>query len=448
LGRLDLLPVPTRLIQYLDRLSLCFYSVALAHLNDYRKLSESLLAYSRVLDHRGQHDQARRLRRDVDRLAVRMGAQSDMIIELLVAQAIRYHVLGYKEVISKELGQAQAAEAARRQRMEEYEFYNRLWSAGRPEQAASIHMGILESVVTPALPQYEFNMKAVRVTEQFVFAQLAMLVLLVVVVLLAVLLGAAVAADFLFVRKPNRGILLFVGWRRLGRICLLAVVVPLAVYAGYSFIAAAGGAGGLTLENGDRLVLEFVTVGSAVLAALLWMSYCAIRQRGRELGLTAPSPITWRDRKVTIVLAAILAMVIVGYLAGWWAGYFRRAPGDHPDAMKPGHWLSLAVAGMLLLHGLREWVAGLQTGRAFNRFRGSWRRSLILILAASVIVIGVGLGGMLAVGEGYAISRMGKGMPMPDEITHSDFRLLQERFVEMDKAYQAQEAARADKPGR
>ena len=95
----------------------------------------------------------------------------------------------------------------------------------------------------------------------------------------------------------------------------------------------------------------------------------------------------------------------------------------------------MVIGGLLVVWGLGQWIAGWWDRGVALRFRRTVTRSTVPILAAAVIVLGVAFGGVLAVGEGWAIRQMGTGLPMPDEIANSDFRLLKERFIEMDKSF-------------
>jgi hypothetical protein len=121
-------------------------------------------------------------------------------------------------------------------------------------------------------------------------------------------------------------------------------------------------------------------------------------------------------------------------------------------------WVLLTVAAVLafaivLVGWFGSWALGrlclrAPSGRGDPFLNRTVSRSMVPILAAAVIVLGVALGGVLAVGEGWAIRQTGAGLPMPDEIANSDFRLLQERFVEMDKSFRQGAGQSGAAPGR
>ncbi len=433
--RLEALGAPTRLIQYLDRLTL-WMDVPLPGLGDARELGKSLGAYARVLAADGKVAQGSQLLEDVRRLAARMGAQpGPFAVQLLLARGMTTHALGCEEVLYRDLHRTPQAARARQERMNEYEFFNRIMAGRRPTAGTWRDMGLLESILVPSLPGYESQLKPVRRAEQFAMAEAGLAGLLVTLALAAVVLGLVSVIERVVVRKADRGVLVFVGWRRLGRIVLLGVGAPLAAYAVYVVMGATwGGESGLSLRNATRIMVELAAVVVVVLGLVVALSALAIRRRAAELGLTvSPSP-RWRDRIVMAVLTGAGALAAIVYVVGWWAGPFRPAA-PTTEVQVPAVVICVVVDALIVLWLVQEWLVGLFRGRATARFRRTVTRSIVPILAAAVIVLGVALGGVLAVGEGSAIRQMGTGLPMPDEVTNSDFRLLKERFVEMDKSF-------------
>jgi hypothetical protein len=435
--RLKALGAPTRLIQYLNRLTL-WAQVPLPGLGDARELGKSLGAYARVLAGDGRGAQAVQLLEDVRRLAARMGAQSGtFLIQLIVAQRITTHALGCEEVLYRDLHRSAQAAQARQERMKEYELYNRIMAGRRPMEGAWPDASLFELAIMPSLPGYVAALKPVRRAEQFAMAEAALAGLLVNLALAAVVLGLVSVVERVFVRKVDRGVLVFVGWRRLGRILLLGLAAPLAAYAVYVVIGAVwGGEIGFSLRNATRIMVELAAVVVVVLGLVVGLSRSAIRQRARELGLTVPRASRWRDRIVMLVVTGAGALAVIVYVAGWWAGPFRPAA-PTTEVQVPAVVTCVAVDALIVLWLVQEWLVGLLQGRAAVRFRRTVVRSIVPILAAAVIVLGVAMGGVLAVGEGWAIRQTGSGLPMPDEIANSDFRLLRDHYVELDRAFRA-----------
>ena len=429
--RLAGLPAPTRLIQYLARLDIAF-STPLPYLGDYRHLTEALLGRAMDLAEQGQGAQAIRLAREVELMGDTTGGRSDtFVIQLLVGARIRSMAIGHAELIYGELGQADKAADARRRQQEDAELYRHVWAGKEPGPEEMAGMGLLESITRPVLPGYDASMlRPIRTAEWFLAAQAGLLVLLAALLAGSLVLAVVAGLELWLLPRERRPVLLFVGWRRLGRICVLAVVVPVAVYGLYALAAAEWGpTAGLTGAL-LRVGLELALLAVVVFVLLAWLSGSAIRQRAAELGLDAPGPATWRQwawPAGLMVLGAALPLIII---VGWWTGAFRTYKLEGISKDVGGILYSAAIACTVVPWGIAWALWSPAPGGSFKRFRQSVRRSMVPILAAAVVVVGIGLGGLLAAGEGLAISRMGRGLPMPDEIRNSDLRLIQEHLAQ------------------
>ncbi len=425
--RLDMLPAPRRMVEYLNRVGM-WVSTLLPHRHDYRTLGNSLLARSLDLARSGEGDEAVRLARQVEYMGDKVGAEADFLVELLLGRGIRRSALGHMELIYTELGNPEQATAVHKRRVAAYDLWNRVMKARRLSRDEQDRTGLLESIIVPTLPDYRADLSPVRTAEHLAVVQAGLLALLADLLIAAGVLSVWTAAALFRLPKAQRPVMLFVGWRRLGRICLLAVVLPVAVYGLYSLAVATWGphiglAGAMI-----RVSMELTLLVTVVFVLLTLMSGAAIRQRAAELGMEVPPPMPWRRWIWPVGLLIGGATLLLAGVVAWWLGGFRcTTAGEALDSVLP---IAAAVAILLLACLGLAWVLWAPArARRFRRLRRSVRRSMVPILAAAVIVVGIGLGGTLAVGEGYAISRMGKGLPLPDEIANSDFRLLQEHLA-------------------
>ena len=529
--RQGILPAPVRLVQYLERVAVSISTEA-PPIGGFRPMSESLLGYSRVLARQGRHEQAEQLQQEVAQFAAKVGAQADTLVGLLVAHSIYVNALAYEEVINREHGRTGRGDQAREMRKAESDLLHRIVAGRRSfhDREKLGQLGFLEGMTGAGnLPGSKLELTPVRVAELFVFAEVGLLVLLAFLLLVAAVEGARALPGLVFAPKVERPVLLFVGWRRLGRILLLGVAVPVALYGGYSVAAAMATPGVGLVGVWDRMVAELAIVSGVIVVLLVRLSGTAIRQRAAELGMEVPA----RPQCVTPWRAAILgipAVGLLGYVVYWWVSWHRTGLVNGYVLVLLGAGAAVAVGGLLIGRLVWRWCrqAGSRAGAAGSppvryvprllrvvwrvavaaavtatiiwvegwmwnasvlrdspskheslltilvstaiavalfiagwlvcwvlspkvaretgsegerRFRQTLRRSLAPVLAAAVIVVGVALGGLLTVGEGYAISRMGNAIPFIGELTQSDFRLLQEHFVEMDKTFQAREAA-------
>jgi hypothetical protein len=302
------------------------------------------------------------------------------------------------------------------------------------------HAGMMTGALVPGIPGYEIDFEPTRTAERFVVAEMGLLLLLVLTVLLTLLLGGMTVLGLAIRRKANRPVLLFAGWRRIAKVYLLAIVLPVALQVVYARVLTAGDrVYGLNYTTGKTL-LEFVLISGAVCALLLGLSYSAIRRRGEEIGLSVPPPLRLRDRPIIATLGALIVLAALVYLAGWAIGPFK------PDATwRAWHWkklgwgfgalIAVAVVALLGLWALRG-LLGLHLRKQCARFRRSLYRSLVPILATAVIGVGTLGGWTLARGERAAVRRI-KGSAAFDfrnEIEGSNFRLLRNRFANLHKA--------------
>lgn len=292
-------------------------------------------------------------------MAVKLGAQADTLVGLFVARQIRCDALGYQELLYRQVNCPKPAEQARKERKAEYDLVRGILAGRERTEPAWGEMGFLESRWATGLPTYHADMAPVRRAEQFLIAELGLFVVLAGLILLAVWLGLSVAADRLVIPRASRGVLVFVGWARLGRILLLGVAAPLGAYTLYVTIASlCTGAIGLTLGSLGRVVVELAAVGAVVLGLVVGLSRSAIRQRAAEFDPTVPPAPTWRDRAILWALTAAVALAVIAYLIGWWTGLFRRV-WPSVDGDTPAKLLVMPIGSVLILWGLRPWVAGL-----------------------------------------------------------------------------------------
>ncbi|MCD4700095.1 MAG: permease prefix domain 1-containing protein, partial [Phycisphaerae bacterium] len=295
--RLGLLPEPKRLNDYLRRVAFQA-STLLPPLGDYRKLGRSLSAYAIDQAEAGRADEAAELVDSVGLMSAKLGARSRTLVGLLVAQAVRVGGLAHAEQVYEELNRPEQAEQTRQARQRQDALFTEIRKGPRLDERERVHAGMLMAVLTPSLPgNYRPDFEPMRTAEQFVAAEMGLILLLCVLVLLALFLGGLALLSLIIQRPGNKPILLFVGWGRIGKICLLAIVVPVAACALYVYVLTASDrVYGLNYTAGKTL-LEFVVTLGAICVLLLGLGYSAIRRRADEIGLVVPPALRLRDRR-------------------------------------------------------------------------------------------------------------------------------------------------------
>lgn len=460
--RLSVVPRPARLGDYIRRTGVRWSWSDSAPMWQVYRMCESVLARALDLARQGKRERAVELLRAVQLVAAKMGASSRW---LAIAGGIRNTALGHATCLFDVLGLPEQAAKATEDLHEEMRFdrsiRNQHLSREELRHAAMVHRQFLVSV-----PGYRRNYEPLRSAEYAVSEQFALVVLLGLLVLAALGAGLVSVISGLLCRGRRDGPkLLFIGWRRLGRICLLAVALPIGVYALYAHAFPSSGREYGLHFTGERVVTEYMAVILTVLSLVLGMSYSAVRKRAADAGMPVPGPLKLRRRRKFIIVAALLGLAVAAYLVGWEVGHFRpmeRYPEEHwtrylfgeviggKDIHGLGAVLSGLMLGCMVVWGAYE-LGGVKLLRGeLAHFRRTLFRSLVPILAAGVIVVGAMCGLALTYAESSAVARIeGSAALRPaDTVSGSDLRLLRERFARQYKALlgQVQRARQADQP--
>ena len=285
----------------------------------------------------------------------------------------------------------------------------------------------------------------VRSAEYATADQTALLWLLTVVAAIALL--AAIMTGISMIRRRHSGqrpTLLFVGWGPLGRICLLAVAIPITLFALYSQVSPFGGRQyGLSYAM-DRVMLEFVLVGATVAVLLIGLSHSAIRRRAGELGIPVPQAARQRQRRWLSAMTVLIVLCAVAYVVCWHSGLFRAPWEAQHDGAIVGfpfayQWeycgYGFAIVGatglLTLVWSAFALIRLKRMGKESAHFRGTLWRSMVPILASAVIVVGIFCGLALRRAEAAAVARItGRAdVGRHNEIELSGFREMRERFV-------------------
>ncbi|MDY7011766.1 MAG: permease prefix domain 1-containing protein, partial [Planctomycetota bacterium] len=204
--RLDMLPDPKRLSDHLRRVAL-EVSVLLPSLSSYRQLGRSLSAYAIDLAEAGKADEAVELVDSIGLMSAKLGTRSRTLVGLLVAQAVRVEGLAHTEQVYKELNRSELTEQARQARQRQNALFNEICKGPRLDERELVHAGMLMAVLTPAIPGYRLDFEPMRTAEQFVVAEMGLLLSLCLLVLLALFLGGLALVSLIIQRHGNKPIL-------------------------------------------------------------------------------------------------------------------------------------------------------------------------------------------------------------------------------------------------
>ena len=446
--RMSLLSAPRDLRDVMQRTGIEISSL-MPPLSKYRMLAKFICAYGLQKATEGDANGLQWIR-DVDAMALKSAADDRSLIELLVAIAVRSLALTHGQVAATELGLIpQAAEYAEKQKQQE-DLTAHVWKIRYENPDDMKHVGFFWSVLTSGIPGYRVDVAPMRRVEQFVVMRVALLCLLAIIVLICLLLGAMNMLNAFVTPRNQRGIILWIGWRRIGRICLWALVVPITIYGAYAYWQTLGDdAYGLNYSWG-RVLVEAVFALACVTVLLLTMARRATRIRYQELGMESPCGHFRKTRYVLLGIGGILTILTMAYVIWWWAADHTKIIqlpfqllkivtimifGESTSSLKQsnliGLYLSAAIVFWLLVWGLVE--AALLYRKGGRLYRRTLRRSLVPILASAVIVVGVICGGMVIAAERTS-ARLVTGeafIKISNEIDRSPWRLVRNRFREL-----------------
>ncbi len=452
--RLGLFSPPRRWEDYVHRL-VTEVGTLLPSLSLYRLVGRSLCAQAIEEARSGNMSEAESLLGDADRLALKSASGEPLLLTVLSAQAMRQEALGHAQAAYEILGRPEQARAVERQRREDADFYAQI----RNRPPADVDMrraGMFWQVLMPSLPGYAENVdfEPMRTTEQWVAAELALVAMLGVVAILLALLLAKTLLDLAIRKRANKPILLLLSWRTLGRICLLAVILPLSLYGLYVYLTPGSRSFGLNYMLG-KVVLEWVLTFAVVMAMLSLLGGSAIRHRAEAIGLEVPPSLSLRRRWVTALIGGVVLLIGVAYLVLREVGAIEPAAygflgnpvfglpimADDKGTPAPGvalYYAGLQISGLIILFLLgwlvREIVPLMR--KQYKAYRLTLVRSLVPVVACAVILIGTVCGLVTAYGETQAAQRIrgNAEIGIRNEVERSDYRLLRDRYEQMYKA--------------
>jgi len=326
-------------------------SQLMPHCSVLRDLFGRLPACAAWLVQDGQESEGTRLAAVMQRPAVQFGADSQLVIEVILAHFGISQATGQAPEIYRRLGlQEEAAEA--RQRFEQSQAaWNDIWRRGRTwdeefERRLTQEGSIFAASWIPARVRpdvWEWN-APLRRTEHVYLERLALGLMMGAFALLTVAFGVA-GLPYLWRRKGGEGrpLLLFVGWRQTALV-LAAAMAPLALYWAWTRLGPADSLARSVYSGFWQRVAELAAVYLLALSAATAAAYRAFRARCAEAGIDI-GPAGWLNPLRRPGRALVCATVsLAGGLVAF--GIAAAGVGD----LVPGLFLPLVGGTGLLLY--------------------------------------------------------------------------------------------------
>ncbi len=417
--RLNILPPPSNLLELVHRVSIMAADL-LPNLSPYRDMARNVWGYASLLADEGRREEVLPLLKTMREPARKIGSNSRTLIEILVVRACQSTSLGHAQNIYGRIGMPEEAEAVRQEAQRENAFYNSLWS-GRYEKYSKEEIkkyaGGLTGLLVPAFPGYELPFAPMRTVEQTMgeFGELG--ALLATFSLMLVISGILTWWGLWSCRKRGDGpMLYFVGWKMLGKMILISLILPIGVYVLYTRFLPFGGRGYGIDYSRNRFFLELLLTITAIFWLTVTTAYSAIRRRALEAGMEVPETGYFRLGMAWKLVGLISLMLLTVFFIGWERETFRVGA------------FGIITLGLVALTSLscflrQSWrLLRLRDGLVL--FRRTFLRSLLPMLALSVLIVGIPCRSSLKEVEKVNMIAMSQpgARPFLDEVEHSAFK--------------------------
>lgn len=438
--RLAALPQATGLLQVVGAnmgIDALFFNQWFSLFGPTRNWARTVGSYACQLAKEGRVPEAMKLNRALQALTTKKAAGDSTVIELLVSSAIDQLFLGNETNIVEISGDLERAASLKERNERESEFYRSRSPLRDPDRPERQRLLSTYQWLQPA--SAGINPEPMRTAEYALIERACMLCLLVVVLVLLLLFGTAAGLSIIRRRRADDGPkLLFVGWGRIGRICLIAIVAPIAMYLAYTRLAWFSPHRFGFWYTSVRVVIEFAALGVIMIGLLAYLTHGAVRQTAGRAGITVPPPLRVRNRRILAAAAGVTAMVIIVYVVGCELRIFGPTAPDPNNIYRTwafpltGWFIAAGIALLALVWGVREIVYLCRLRGELAHFRRTLLRSSVGILAAAVIVVGAICGVALSRAETAAVRRItgNANVGIHNELELSSLRELRDHYAE------------------
>jgi hypothetical protein len=282
-----------------------------------RNMSRGVMAYAALLIKEGHPREAEALIRTAPIASEQVGATSRLLIELLVAYAMRQTALRQGAALYERLGKRDlAAQAlARKESQQEGSFLQRMDPSGEEFKFLAARAGFFGSHLLESVPLADRSIITdLQRAERFLAERAALGCLALLYLIVVGWLGIGTLWSLWRHRKDAGGPkLYFIGWRRLGWIALIAVALPLTAYVILTRAFAAGSAHyGINYQPG-RVALEMGGVALLVFGLSLFLAWRAAKLSCGAAGINdrAEFRMSVRRSLLPILVACFLLVGIV-----------------------------------------------------------------------------------------------------------------------------------------
>jgi hypothetical protein len=383
--RLEAMGPADRFLRRIERIALCAGAL-LPDLSKLRELARVAYLYGETLATEGHTEEAHPYLDAWRTLTVQLNADSWTLIDCLVVTALAhgersalvYDRLGLTEDAARTRLQSEALVRPGREWRERHDDPAFKAANAGHEKEMKLYAGVLASMLMPALNEWpSLEEYAASRRLEYVVAMQAGMTVLSAALLLAMLGCLVISLRWRFMSGGAAiPILLVPDGRRAGRILVLGVVLPLALFAGVVLFVPGSGQCYSVRVGMHRVMAEFFLLGIAILALPTWLAAREARRRCAELGLACGS-------RTLLWLPVPLLLCALALAAVWFVP-------PRVDRQFEAGLLASAVAALVLMGtGLAAALLLLLAPAKHGLYCGTVARSLIPLFAAAMILISI-----------------------------------------------------------
>lgn len=431
--KLNILPSPSSLLEQIDHIGI-LAGTLLPQLSHYRDMARRVAAYAGLLFEEGDKSSALTILEDIEKPYLKLADESQCLIELLVARACISLSLGHAQNIYDKMNMPEEAGEVRTKEREDNLFFNSLWTEKYrvvSEEDIKKHAGILNSMLCPAIPGIRISFSPMRTVEQITAESAGLELLLAIFSILLITLGIITSLNMWKYRKKEGGpMLYFVGWRRLFKIILISMVLPMAIYLIFTRVLPFSGRDyGLNYEPYQyRFALEVLLGITSIFWLVLVVGFSAVRKRCLDAGVEVCRDGYFKPSTGWKIALLILFVIITAFFVGWERVALQT---DHLGLLP----ISLVILLSIALF-IRQSILFLKVRNGLSQFKLTAIRSLIPIIAFSVLFTGIASHSLLRAAERANIRLMNQpgNRYFFDEVEQSAFKYYKDYLREKVKS--------------
>jgi len=383
--RLDIMGQPRTVSENIRQIAFSAGTL-LPYLENLRNMDRSIWLYAESLQQEGNQQEALRIIAPWKTFLKQTTEDAGFLIDVLVDEAMAR--LGEKTIpeMYRKAGETESAESAARELKKILEPYE-TWKAERHiysyDRERLEKTGALAALLLPALGSTNFSDEDFAVSRKIEYTALEKFgVALLNALMMIFMTGALLTALYWRLRSGQKALLLAPSAAQVGRVLLLGVILPLAIYLLISISGMPGGHEYNIVTNCIALGAQFLLLLAVIPALIFVMVRRHIRRRCLELGIEYPaSGKSWTER--IIGGAAILYLLVLAVLPLHFSSL--QGPFSASVMAVAGAGIVLASAYLILLAA--KYLHAILSDRKYALYYGALAKTLAPVLALAIIFL-------------------------------------------------------------